>query len=100
MKCLLVAVVLAAGCSDLAADPGRVKVIAPAGKCWSGAIGDSTKDGCGTRTFKVTGEAIIVATVQKNSPGHWRLRLELRVKGDLKDTSVTTAAYGIAEVTE
>ena len=102
MKLILIAVVLlAAGCSDALSDkPGTVRVQAPAGKCWSGAIGDSTKEGCGSTTFEIKGETIIVGNAQKQSPGRWRLKMTLTVDGDMKDTSSTTAQYGIAQVSE
>jgi hypothetical protein len=97
----LIAVVLLAGCADTLTDkPGTVKVEAPAGKCWSGAIGNSTKDGCGTKSYEIKGETIIVANAQKKTPGKWRLRLTLVMDGKTKDTSQTTARFGVTEVSE
>lgn len=88
------------GCETLEEQPGTVRVEAPAGKCWSGAIGDSTKDDCGPASFDIEGEAIIVANAQKQDAGKWRLRLVLEIDGKVVDTSETTAEYGIAQVEE
>jgi hypothetical protein len=76
---------------------GTVTVEAPEGACWSGAIGDSTKQGCGTESFDVE-EDIIVANAQKETPGRWTLTLTLEVDGDTVDTSTTE--FGIATVEE
>lgn len=104
MKPLLVLlalpVVLAASCTDLTDETGTVRVQAPAGKCWSGSIGDSTKEGCGTRSIRVEGESIIVAVVQKQTPGRWKLTVRVRVGDELKDVSSTSAEYGIATASE
>lgn len=98
---LIIVFVAALGSSDTLKDqPGTIRVQAPKGKCWSGAIGDSTKDGCGSRTFKITGETIIVGNAQKQTPGHWRLRMTLVVDGKVKDRSATTAEFGVAQVAE
>lgn len=78
---------------------GTVTVEAPDGACWSGAIGDSTKQGCGTESFDVE-EDIIVADVQKETPGRWTLTMTLEVDGDVVDTSTTDADFGIATVEE
>jgi hypothetical protein len=103
--CLALAVV-SAGCAEsdsleaIEEQPGVVKVVAPSGKCWSGAIGDSTKDGCGSKSFDITNEAIIVANAQKQDPGKWKLRLVLEVDGAVVDEASTTATFGIAQVSE
>jgi hypothetical protein len=95
-----VLVLVAPGCATdtLSKQPGVVR--APAGKCWSGAIGDSTKEGCGAKSFTIKGENIIVAVVQKKTAGRWALRLQLIVDGKLKDNSQTSATYGVAQVSE
>lgn len=97
---LLLPLVIAASCADLTEAPGTVRVQAPAGKCWSGAIGDSTKEGCGPRTIEVEGEAIIVAVVQKKTPGRWKLTVRVLVEDELKDTSSTSAEFGVATASE
>jgi hypothetical protein len=90
----------ASSCSTLDTQPGTVYVDAPSGKCWSGAIGDSTKDGCGSKSYEIKGESIIVANAQKQTSGHWTLTLRLEMDGKTVDTSSTTAEYGIAQVEE
>jgi hypothetical protein len=99
---VVLAALLAAGCATdkLSDQPGVVRVQAPAGKCWSGAIGDSTKDGCGSKNFTIKGESIIVAVVQKTTAGRWALRLQLIVDGTVKDNAQTSATYGVAQVSE
>jgi hypothetical protein len=100
---LLGAVALAlAGCASdtLSEEPGTVQVQAPAGKCWSGAIGNSTKEGCGSKSYEITGESIIVANAQKMTPGRWRLVLRLVMDGKVTDAAATTASYGVAQVSE
>jgi hypothetical protein len=106
---ILAVVLLIAGCSALLAasadevlteDAGVVQVDAPSGMCWSGAIGDSSKDGCGPASFDIEGEYIIVANAHKQTPGDWTLTLTLTVGGDVKDTSETSAEFGLASVSE
>jgi hypothetical protein len=96
---IAVAVVLA-GCADtLTKKPGTVEIQAPAGKCWSGQIGDSTKDGCGSESYEID-ETIIVAVVQKRTPGRWKMRVVLVIDGKTKDEAQSTAQQGIAQVSE
>jgi hypothetical protein len=79
---------------------GVVTVIAPPGRCWSGAIGDSTKEGCGRKEFVIEGEAIIAANAQKTDPGRWQLTITLEVDGEEKDRATTDAQFGLAQVSE
>jgi hypothetical protein len=92
--------VIASSCSTLDDQPGTIKVEAPESKCWSGAIGDSTKDGCGSKSFDIEGESIIVGNAQKQSPSGWTLTLTLEIDGEVVDTSTTSAEFGIAQVAE
>lgn len=87
-------------CSTLDEQPGTVHVKAPPGKCWSGAIGNSTKQGCGSRSFRIEGESIIVGNAQKDDDGRWVLTLELEIDGEIVDRASTDASYGIAMVSE
>jgi len=76
-----------------------VSVIAGSELCWSGAIGDSTKDGCGTATFQIDGIAgIYSANAQKQSDDQGELTLVLTINGAEVDRATTFAAYGIAQV--
>jgi hypothetical protein len=97
-----------AGCAEtdqaevLGEQEGVVRVEAGSEECWSGHVGDSSKDGCGAAEFQVGGkeEPIIVAIIQKESPGDWQLGVTLEIDGKVRDTSETTAEFGIAEVQE
>jgi hypothetical protein len=107
---IIAIILLAVGCSVLVAggieesslddDAGVIRVQAPAGMCWSGAIGDSSKEGCGNKSFPIEGEAIIVGNAQKQTEGKWKLTLILEVNGEEKDRSSTTAQFGVATVNE
>jgi hypothetical protein len=111
---ILAVVILIVGCTALIASSGDdngglgalgeqdgvVRVQAPEGRCWSGAIGSSTKDGCGNAEFPIEGEAIIVANAQKQTEGDWPLVLILEVAGEEVDRAETTAEFGIAQVSE
>jgi len=98
----IAAALTVAGCATdtLSKQPGVVRVQAPAGKCWSGPVGDSTKEGCGSKSFTIKGENIIVAVVQKQTSGRWPLRLALVIDGKVKDSARTSATYGVAQVSE
>jgi hypothetical protein len=76
-----------------------VRVNAPAGRCWSGAMGNRTVDGCGSKVVRVRDIAITSANAQKQSAGHWRLKLTLLKDGRVVDSASTTAVYGIADIT-
>lgn len=97
---ILLPVVMGSSCETLDTQPGTVRVEAPEGQCWSGAIGDSTKEGCGSQSFDIEDEAIIVAVVQKQSPGRWTMTVALAVDGEVVDTATTDAEFGIAQVEE
>jgi hypothetical protein len=75
------------GCETLDTQIGTVTVDVPAGLCWAGAIGDSTKDGCGSQSFEITDQAIISANAQKLDEGHWPVTLTLTMDGNTLDTS-------------
>src|SRR5215217_3698411 len=58
-----------------------VRVSAPAGRCWSGAMGNRTVDGCGSKVVRIRDIAITSANAQKEGAGHWTLRLTLLKNG-------------------
>ena len=89
-----------AGCTALGgAKVATIQVEAPASLCWSGAIGDATRDGCGDATFEIDSSiSIFVANAQKQSDDSRPLTLKLIIEGKVVDTATTTAAYGIATV--
>lgn len=102
---LVAGFLLMAGCDTEALEAleeqtGVVRVDAPAGKCWSGSIGDSTKDGCGSKSFTVEGESIVGAVVQKETPGRWVLSATLTIQGEEVDSAETSAKFGVLEVFE
>lgn len=100
VACLVLLLTGQSSCDTLTEEAGTIKVDAPAGMCWSGAMGDSTKQGCGSASIPIEGEAIIVANAQKETPGRWTLTLTLEVGGDVVDTATTDAEFGIAQVSE
>jgi hypothetical protein len=76
-----------------------VHVYAPTDGCWSGAIGDSTKEGCGPADITISQSGpIAAANAQKQSDGGWELGLALEINGAIVDSSATTAEYGVAQV--
>lgn len=78
---------------------GEVRVRAGAATCWSGQIGDATRDGCGAMTYPVSSDlGSIVAVVQKKSDDAEGLTVEVWIDGKLADTATTTAAYGLVTV--
>ena len=105
---LLLAAAVFAGCAEtdqaavVGEQEGAIHVQAGPKQCWSGHVGDSSKEGCGAAEFDVGGkdEPIIVAIVQKKTPGTWRLGLSLEIDGKVRDSSETTAEYGVAQVEE
>jgi hypothetical protein len=76
-----------------------VQVKAPAGYSWSGAFGSRTVDGTGSKTITVRDMAITSADAQKQDGGNWPLRLILSKDGKVLDNQVTTAEYGLVDVT-
>ena len=80
--------------------PGVVRIQAPGGECWLAAIGSSTRDGCGSKSFNIEDQAIIVANAQKETPGRWKLTLVLEVDGEVVDEESTRARSGVVQVRE
>lgn len=100
---ILAVILIAAGCAILVSEgadtekDGLVRVEAPDRGCWSGAIGNATRDGCGNAEFQVS-ESIISANAQKMTEGNWELVLVLEVNGEEIDRAETTAEFGIVSV--
>jgi hypothetical protein len=105
---LLALVIVIAGCSALFAQgveeatkkqAWTVRVHAPSGAKWSGAMGGSTVDGNGSREVQIEDTSITAANAQKISPGKWELRLQLvNEDGEIVDEQNTTAAFGVVTV--
>lgn len=94
------AIFAVAGSVDTESETGIVRVIAPGDKCWAGAIGDSSKQGCGIKSFTIEGESVIVANAQKETPGRWSLELILEIDEVEVDRAETMAEFGFVTVEE
>ncbi|KWW97365.1 hypothetical protein LI90_4337 (plasmid) [Carbonactinospora thermoautotrophica] len=96
----LAAITTLAGCTGTS-ETATVRITADPGVCWTGTIGDSTKEGCGPATITgVEGIAgVYAASVQKKTPGTGRLRAELLIGGKTVDTAETTAEFGAVMLT-
>ena len=70
----------------------------PESVCWSGAIGDSTKDGCGDQTISVHDDLGIFSSNVQNQGLYGTVTISLTVDGEQRDSSTTSAAYGVASV--
>ena len=75
-----------------------VKVQAPTGHHWSGAFGNRTVDGAGSKEVAVQDVLITAADAQKQDGGSWPLRLTLTKGAKVLDSQVTTAQYGLVTV--
>jgi hypothetical protein len=104
---IIAIVVLTAGCAALigtAANEAtkektwQVKIVAPAGKKWSGSVGSTSREGRGSKTLSFKDIAITAVVVQKESSGRWPLRLRLVKDGKTVDTEGTSAQYGVVTV--
>ena len=78
---------------------GEVRVVAQQRVCWSGSIGDSTKQGCGSAVYQVEGDlGFVVAVVQKQDAEMLPLTVEIWIDNEMRDTATTTASYGLVTV--
>ena len=65
--------------------------------CWSGFLGDASRQGCGSSEYAVTSSiSIFAGSVQKQSADGMPLTLQLIIEGKLVNESTTTADYGVA----
>ena len=101
-----------------AAKTATVQVEAPSNLCWSGSIGNSTKEGCGNASVDIEGlSGIVVANAQKSPylgqagmPTDFSkvsslkeattepLTLILMIDGKEVSRDTTTAQYGVVQV--
>jgi len=104
---VLAFVLLTAGCAALLGSAvndatkkktWQVEVSAPEGACWSGSVGSVTRDGCGSKTLSFKDMSITAVVVQKQTDGHWPLRLDLLRNGEVVDSKGTSAQYGVVTV--
>ncbi len=76
-----------------------IQIDAPSSLCWSGAIGDATREGCGSAAINVDSSiGIFAATAQKQSDDKQALTISLIIKGKVVDSATTTASYGVVIV--
>jgi|SRR5215471_11913431 len=75
-----------------------VRVTAPAGDRWSGAIGGHSVDGKGSKTLTLRDNAVTAADLQKQTDGRWRLSMTLLKDGKKLDSNTTTAVFGVVSV--
>ena len=85
---------------DLEKKAAVVRVEAPPALCWSGAIGDATREGCGPASFDVQTAFgnVVSANVQKKDDSARELSIIVEIDGQEKARNSTTAAYGVASV--
>jgi hypothetical protein len=96
---IVIVVVIAVGSgSSNSKKTYSVRVDAPAGKHWSGSIGNSTVDGVGSKTITYKDQVITAADAQKMTAGHWTLTMTLRKGSKVLDTGSTSAGYGLVTV--
>jgi len=81
--------------------PAVVRVEADAKTCWSGSIGDATRDGCGPARFDVQTNfgRVVSANVQKKGADAQALAIIVEIDGKEVARNSTSAAYGVAQVT-
>ena len=86
---------------DLDKRPAVVRIEADAKTCWSGSIGDATRDGCGPARFDVqtTFGRVVSANAQKKSADALALSVVVEIDGKEVARNSTSAAYGVAQVT-
>lgn len=86
---------------ELESRPAVVRVEAAPALCWSGSIGDATRDGCGPASYDVEtifGD-VLSANVQKKDEGPGELTIIIEIDGQEVARNSTTAAFGLASVT-
>ena len=78
-----------------------VRVEAADDVCWAGAIGDATREGCGTKSFPVRTVAgnLVAANAQKKSADSQPLAVVILIDGREVARNSTSAAYGLAQAT-
>ena len=75
------------------------KVQVSSSSCWSGFLGNSTVEGCGSKSVEVdSSTGIFAGSVQKQSDDGIPLTLKLEINGKIVDQATTSSAYGIAMV--
>lgn len=78
-----------------------IRIEAAPDLCWSGSIGDATREGCGPARFEVetTVGNLVSANAQKQDDGPGQLTVVAEIDGKEAGRNSTTAGYGLAQVT-
>lgn len=81
---------------DLSNKIAHVYITAPAKTCWSGAIGNSTRDGCGPATIDFPGEfGTYIAVIQKQGNDRGVLQVRIYVDEKLIAEGKTASPFGV-----
>jgi hypothetical protein len=80
-----------------------ILVVAPEGKEWSGAVGEGdsivSRNGSGSFTFRFDNTVDDWgATLQKETPGDWELRLVCVIFKDQREEASTVTEFGVASL--
>lgn len=91
---------IAGSTNSVKARSAVVRIEAPADLCWSGSIGDATREGCGDARFDVETSfgSLVSANAQKKSDKPGTLTIIAEVDGKEVGRNSTSAAFGIAQV--
>jgi hypothetical protein len=78
-----------------------VRVEADPEQCWSGSIGEATREGCGPASFNVetTFGNVVSANVQKTDDSDRTVSIVVQIDGKEVARNSTSAAYGVAQAT-
>ncbi len=84
---------------DMSAGVAEIVITANPGTCWSGSVGDASRDGCGSQTLQFSSDyGIYVAVIQKSAGDHSQLSVTLNVKGTTMDREYTNSPFGMVTV--
>ena len=80
---------------------GKATVVIETGptRCWSGAVGSASRDGCGPARLELFEQSgIFTAVIQKQGMDHSQLKVSIYIDGDLRDQQLTTSPVGLVTV--
>jgi hypothetical protein len=84
---------------DMSGGVAEIVIEADSATCWSGQVGDATRNGCGSRTLQLASDiGIYVAVLQKSGQDNSKLTVTLNVKGETMDREYTTSPFGVVTV--
>ena len=80
-----------------------IRVLAPAGSCWNGAVGASgsmtSVHGCGSQDLPLACGGYVSGSVQKDDTSSWTLTVQILSHGIVVQQSSTSDPYGGVSVT-